>query len=161
MDRRNNGTQVSAVRRRAQELSCSASSSKGSGGISSSLDRGRDYPRTDLAAADDRRTDNTLVRSHTGVHATHRSTRANSRREGCRRRSPSSSEGGNAMRARRKDRKKFLDASLVPMENALLARAEELERSSAEWNQETVPRNIYAVLADQFRKLAEELHHWL
>ncbi len=65
------------------------------------------------------------------------------------------------MRARRKDRKKFLDASLVPMENALLARAEELERSSAEWNQETVPRNIYAVLADQFRKLAEELHHWL
>jgi hypothetical protein len=59
---------------------------------------------------------------------------------------------------RRTVRKPHLDASVIPVERAYIARAEALEK------QET-PEHIggtYAAkwLAEQFRLLAEELHYW-
>lgn len=57
--------------------------------------------------------------------------------------------------ARRDEPRKFLDASLVPLEHALLARAQVLDGAPpkaldmrAQW------------LADELRALADELHHW-
>lgn len=56
---------------------------------------------------------------------------------------------------RRERRRTHLDASAVPVERALLARAQDLERQSPggldlrqQW------------LAAEWRKLAEELHYW-
>ena len=54
--------------------------------------------------------------------------------------------------------KKFLDASVVPVEQALLRRAEELEQPVFSITQEKA--EIKAWIAQEFRALAEELHHW-
>ena len=68
--------------------------------------------------------------------------------------------------------KKFLDASLVPLENALLERARVIaegilaepehykfqnEKESFEQDMRVFVRSI---VADEFQRLARELHHW-
>lgn len=66
---------------------------------------------------------------------------------------------------RRTSRKTHLDASVVPVEQALLARAEQLSRSAkveeitADLASEA-NRAIYRAMAREFRYLAEELHWW-
>lgn len=66
---------------------------------------------------------------------------------------------------RRPQRRTHLDASVVPVERALLARAEQLSRSAkveeitADLASET-NRVIYREMAREFRDLAEELHWW-
>ena len=57
---------------------------------------------------------------------------------------------------RREQPKRFLDASTVPVERALLARADELEKPDGHGGYEMTRLNIAA----EFRALAEELHHW-
>ncbi len=54
---------------------------------------------------------------------------------------------------RREQPHRFLDASLAPLEQALLARAQFLEDTARIDHPDLW-------LAEQFRKLAEELHHW-
>ena len=56
---------------------------------------------------------------------------------------------------RREKRNTHLDASAVPVERALLARAAVLDQEAADAEVATV-----SWLADEFRKLAEELHYW-
>jgi hypothetical protein len=58
---------------------------------------------------------------------------------------------------RRENRKTHLDASVVPVERALLARAEALEDGSRQTDGGNVS---YLFVAVEFRKLAEELHWW-
>lgn len=66
---------------------------------------------------------------------------------------------------RREQRRTHLDASVVPVERALLARATQLSRSArveeltADLPSET-NRVIYGEMAREFRDLAEELHWW-
>lgn len=58
---------------------------------------------------------------------------------------------------RREQRRTHLDASVVPVERALLARAQTLERQS----EETDGGNAnYLFVAAEFRSLAAELHYW-
>jgi len=61
---------------------------------------------------------------------------------------------------RREKPKRFLDASLVPLENALLARAETLDAEAMDVAS-TAPRlSVRSMLAQEFRALANELHYW-
>ena len=56
-------------------------------------------------------------------------------------------------------RKRHLDASVVPVERALLHRADELERSvQHKLTLEAASTSTW--LAAEFRALAEELHYW-
>jgi hypothetical protein len=57
---------------------------------------------------------------------------------------------------RREQRKTHLDASVIPVERALLARADELEKRTQ--HIEEIP---WVQVAAEFRALAEELHWWL
>jgi hypothetical protein len=59
---------------------------------------------------------------------------------------------------RRPEPKRFLDASLVPFERALLARAAEIEKR-AEGEHKAV-QALSGFVALQFRALAEELRYW-
>lgn len=60
---------------------------------------------------------------------------------------------------RRPDPKNHLDASLVPLENALLHRADELDRQVQD--AKTLDKaSMLTWLSAEFRALAEELHHW-
>ena len=55
---------------------------------------------------------------------------------------------------------KILDASLIPLEKALLARAEVLEKTSnqvPEGHPDEFDAHVYACVASEFRALAEEL----
>ena len=66
---------------------------------------------------------------------------------------------------RRENRKTHLDASVVPVERALLARADALdstvtERMASGDTLDLLTLTSYRVFSDQFRALAEELHHW-
>ncbi|HEY5314255.1 MAG TPA: hypothetical protein VIK18_17110 [Pirellulales bacterium] len=70
--------------------------------------------------------------------------------------------------ARRPEPRLFLDASLVPLERALRARADALDERTALTR--SLPANVRSVeaeagyrsewLAAEFRALADELHHW-
>lgn len=62
---------------------------------------------------------------------------------------------------RREQRRTHLDASVVPVERALLARAGALDESAAA-PPEPSPDEVRAekLIADEFRALAEELHYW-
>lgn len=63
--------------------------------------------------------------------------------------------------ARRPEPRKFLDASLTPLERALRARADTIEAEAdglaAIGNRE---RDWIGYTASEFRALADELHHW-
>jgi hypothetical protein len=64
---------------------------------------------------------------------------------------------------RREQRRTHLDASVVPVERALLARAESLETSAEALNQLAIAAPTAVILANvaaEFRALAEELHFW-
>lgn len=69
---------------------------------------------------------------------------------------------------RREERKKFLDASLVPLENALLARAKIINERGIRIGSGRIgsgyrnssEANFLLVLSAEFVELAEELHHW-
>jgi hypothetical protein len=77
---------------------------------------------------------------------------------------------------RREHRKTHLDASVVPVEQALLARAADLESSSMTFRQAVEQSTFgddqaaaefavttaaaHGVMANEFRRLAEELHYW-
>ncbi len=54
--------------------------------------------------------------------------------------------------------RKFLDASLVPLEKALLARADDLTEQASNEFDPFAP--VKQMLAGEFRMLAGELHHW-
>ena len=63
---------------------------------------------------------------------------------------------------RRQQRRTHLDASVAPVERALLARAAALDKElegyeGSEW---TPLADVYMLMRDEFRALAEELHHW-
>lgn len=64
---------------------------------------------------------------------------------------------------RRENRRTHLDASAVPVERALIARAKEIEQddltTSANMSPEVVTA-VQVILAAEFRALAEELHWW-
>lgn len=62
------------------------------------------------------------------------------------------------MQARRQSRNTWLNSSIVPVENALLARAEELEKEANKLDNESAS-SILNILAGEFRDLAEELHY--
>lgn len=78
---------------------------------------------------------------------------------------------------RREQRRTYLDASVVPVERALLARVADMESASATFRQaasapplaDDKPAAQFAlgradtldVMAIEFRALAEELHWWL
>jgi hypothetical protein len=57
--------------------------------------------------------------------------------------------------SRREHRRTHLDASVVPVERALLARAAELDT-----RQQYLEEIPWAQVAAEFRRLAEELHWW-
>lgn len=64
---------------------------------------------------------------------------------------------------RREQRRTHLDASVVPVERALLARAAELEAKVQGWKEQPAADVAPAVIATdvlsvEFRALAEELH---
>jgi len=61
---------------------------------------------------------------------------------------------------RREVRRPHLDAGTVPVERALLSRADALARTAATDDEEgaTIPRDIAAAIEGEFRALAEELH---
>jgi hypothetical protein len=69
---------------------------------------------------------------------------------------------------RRETRRTHLDASVVPVERAYLARAADLEKQAADYERDVMepggalPEFIEdkLVLAHEFRALAEELHWW-
>lgn len=66
---------------------------------------------------------------------------------------------------RRETRRTHLDASAVPVERALIARAESLDGAVAERmasgdTMDMLTLTSYRVFSDQFRDLAEELHWW-
>ena len=52
---------------------------------------------------------------------------------------------------------RHLDARIVPVERALIARAEKLEDSSSKTDGGNM---LYMFVAAEFRSLAAELHHW-
>ena len=64
---------------------------------------------------------------------------------------------------RREQRRTHLDASVVPVERALLARADAIDHDwlegyeGSEW---TPYADALTLVRDEFRKLAEELHFW-
>jgi hypothetical protein len=61
----------------------------------------------------------------------------------------------------RKARRRFLDASLVPLESALLSRADALEGGEEPIVSDTpLAVQIQVAMAAEYRALAEELHHW-
>lgn len=63
---------------------------------------------------------------------------------------------------RREQRCTYLNASIVPVERAMLARASVLEQRAAAMALESKSGHVtLAVLADEFRALADELHWWL
>lgn len=55
--------------------------------------------------------------------------------------------------------KRSLDASVVPVERALLSRALSLE-DAADRPDKTATATVLSAVAAEFRALAEELHHW-
>jgi len=57
---------------------------------------------------------------------------------------------------RRTEPRRFLDASLVPLENALLERAGELDVQFDSGPE----KEVAAFVAHEFRALAKEMHHW-
>jgi hypothetical protein len=74
---------------------------------------------------------------------------------------------------RRPQRRTHLDASVVPVERALLARAHELssdamqafailgpEREDGTADPARIGPNLKLIVAAEFRLLAEELHYW-
>ena len=60
---------------------------------------------------------------------------------------------------RREVRRPHLDAAVVPVERALLARAEAIERQEVAKGGD-LPSSVGLFLATEFRALAEELHFW-
>ena len=64
---------------------------------------------------------------------------------------------------RRERRNPHLDAGVVPVERALLARAEALDTAVSRYGAEApewIPVETFQVIAAEFRQLAEELHWW-
>lgn len=63
---------------------------------------------------------------------------------------------------RRELRRTHLDASVVPVERALLARAEALqaEAEALASGDTDLLGGVKAMFAAEFRELAEELHYW-
>ena len=66
---------------------------------------------------------------------------------------------------RREQRRTHLDASVVPVERALLARADTLDQAARDEISRGVAVNMIRVtaadlVADEFRMLAEALHWW-
>lgn len=63
---------------------------------------------------------------------------------------------------RRPVRRAHLDASIVPVELALIARADALARTAADDDDERADeaRDIAAAIEGEFRALADELHYW-
>jgi hypothetical protein len=64
---------------------------------------------------------------------------------------------------RREQRNTHLNASIVPVERALLARAEALDTAVSRHGADApdwVPVETFQVIAAEFRQLAEELHWW-
>ena len=61
---------------------------------------------------------------------------------------------------RRTVRRPHLDAATVPVERALLARAASMDGRFAEDDTSDAERTVLAIMADEFRTLAEELHWW-
>jgi hypothetical protein len=61
---------------------------------------------------------------------------------------------------RRTTRRPHLDAAAVPVERALLARADELAKAAAHADDDDAPlaRDLAATIGNEFRLLAEELH---
>lgn len=58
-----------------------------------------------------------------------------------------------------------LDARIVPVERALIARADALEAEAEELANDGIPaygteQAVLLRMAKEFRNLAEELHHW-
>jgi hypothetical protein len=67
-----------------------------------------------------------------------------------------------AREPQRDERPHQLDAKIVPVEHALLARAKALDKEleayeGSEW---TPLADAYTLMRDEFRLLAQELHHW-
>ena len=64
--------------------------------------------------------------------------------------------------SRRSERRTYLAASAVPVERALLARAEALDAEVAayEGSEWTPLADALALVRNEFRNLAEELHYW-
>lgn len=68
-----------------------------------------------------------------------------------------------AREPQRRDEPRHLDAAIVPLERALIARAKTLETmAGSEVAVSTDPADavIMARIATEFRALADELHHW-
>ena len=61
---------------------------------------------------------------------------------------------------RRTTRKEYLDASVVPVEAALVTRAEALDAQAEAPDTEVIKGQIQRRIAAEFRALAEELHWW-
>ena len=62
---------------------------------------------------------------------------------------------------RRDNPKLHLDASVVPVERALLARAEALDAEAHEPESEpTIGSAVKLLVSQEFRQLADELHYW-
>lgn len=62
--------------------------------------------------------------------------------------------------SRRDLRRTHLDASVVPVERALLARAGVLEGGEQQPGETDIAFGMGLLLAQEFRALAEELHWW-
>lgn len=65
----------------------------------------------------------------------------------------------------RSEQKRPLSVSLIPLERALRARADDLHGRSmaARWHGEDIPPElgpVYRAMAAEFRALADELSHW-
>ncbi len=72
-----------------------------------------------------------------------------------------------AVQQRKEQPKKFLDASLVSLEKALLARADSLEKESDSVSFEIENASYEGTawfvarrVANEYRLLAEEMHYW-
>jgi len=63
---------------------------------------------------------------------------------------------------RRTVRRNHLDAATVPVERALIARADALAKAAAADDVERADeaRDIAAAIEGEFRALADELHYW-
>lgn len=68
-----------------------------------------------------------------------------------------------AREPQRRDEPRHLDAAIVPVERALIARAKVLEATSNQvpgGHPDERCAEVYAYMAAEFRALAAELHHW-
>jgi hypothetical protein len=65
------------------------------------------------------------------------------------------------MAPERKVRHRHLDASLVPLEHALIQRADMLEGGTEPLTSDTpLAVQLQVAMAAEYRALAEELHYW-